>query len=206
MRADARKNYDRLLEVGREVVTEHGADASLRDVARRADVGLGTLYRHFPTREALLEALLRTNVDELTAQAAARAASSTPEDALVSWLRDSVALTHRYRGVAALLTAAMEDTESALNASCVELHDAGTRALDSAQAAGMARADIDGTDLFALVASLAWLYDQPSTAARADHLFDVISSALLTSPAGSDPRSAPSNVGGEGRAATGAHR
>ena len=68
MRADARKNYDHLLEVARENVAEHGADASLRDIARRAGVGLGTLYRHFPTREALLEALLRTSFDELTAQ------------------------------------------------------------------------------------------------------------------------------------------
>ena len=181
MRADARKNYDRLLAVGREVVTEHGAEASLRDVARKADVGLGTLYRHFPTREALLEALIRTNVDELTAQAAERETSSTPEDALASWLRDSVALTHEYRGVAGLMTAAMEDTESALYSSCIALHDAGTRALDRAHAAGVARADIDGTDLFALVAALAWLYDQPSLAPRADHLFDVISSAVLTS-------------------------
>jgi AcrR family transcriptional regulator len=185
MRADARKNYDRLLAVGRDVVTEHGAEASLRDVARRAGVGLGTLYRHFPTREALLEALLRTNVDELTAQAADRETTSTPEAALVSWLHDSVALTHEYRGVGALLTAAMEDTESALNASCVELHEAGTRALERAQAAGIARADLDGTDLFALVAALAWLYDQPSLAVRADHLFGVISGAVLTSQAGS---------------------
>ncbi|MDQ1495173.1 MAG: hypothetical protein QOG69_1656 [Actinomycetota bacterium] len=185
MRADAKKNYDRLLAVGRDVVTEQGAEASLRDVARRAGVGLGTLYRHFPTREALLESLLRTNVDELTAQAADRETSSTPEDALVSWLRDCVALTHEYRGVAALLTAAIDDPESALHASCVALHDAGTRALERAQVADMARADIDGTDLFALVAALAWLYDQPSLAVRADHLFAVISSAVLTSEAGS---------------------
>ena len=54
MRADAKKNYDHLLAVAREVVTEQGAEASLRDIARRAEVGLGTLYRHFPTREALL--------------------------------------------------------------------------------------------------------------------------------------------------------
>jgi AcrR family transcriptional regulator len=185
MRADARKNYDRLLAVGRDVVTEQGAEASLRDVARRAGVGLGTLYRHFPTREALLEALLRTNVDELTAQAAARETSGTAEEGLISWLRDSVALTHEYRGVAALLTAAMEDAESALNASCVALHEAGTRALERAHAAGIARADIDGTDLFALVAALAWLYDQPSLAPRADHLFGVILSAVLTGQAGS---------------------
>jgi AcrR family transcriptional regulator len=185
MRADARRNYDHLLVVARDVVAEQGADASLRDVARRAGVGLGTLYRHFPTREALLEALLRTNVDEATARAADLETSSTPEDALVSWLRDSVAITHEYRGVGALLTAAIEDTESALNASCVALHEAGTRLLERAQAAGIARADIDGTDLFALVAALAWVYDQPSLAPRADHLFGVIASAVLTSQAGS---------------------
>ncbi|MGW7680606.1 TetR/AcrR family transcriptional regulator [Kribbella sp. NPDC054772] len=183
MRADARKNYDRLLAVGHDVVTEQGAEASLRDVARRAGVGLGTLYRHFPTREALLEALLRTTVDELTAQAADRETSSTPEDALISWLRDSVALTHKYRGVAPLLSAAIEDTESALNASCVALHDAGTRALERAHEAGKARDDIDGTDLFALVAALAWLHDQPSFAHRADHLLGVISGAVLTGQA-----------------------
>ncbi|MEK8227106.1 helix-turn-helix domain-containing protein [Oerskovia sp. M15] len=194
MRADARKNYDRLLLIARDVVTEQGADASLRDIARRADVGLGTLYRHFPTREALLEALIRTNVDAATARAADLETSSTPEDALFAWLRDSVAITHEYRGVGTLLTAAIEDTESALHASCVALHDAGARLLERAQAAGAARADIDGTDLFALVAALAWLYDQPSLALRADHLFDVISSAVLPSHAGSGVSDEPSRA------------
>jgi AcrR family transcriptional regulator len=179
MRADAKKNYDRLLVVAREVVTEHGADASLRDVARKADVGLGTLYRHFPTREALIEALLRTDVDELTAHADDLETSSSPQDALLAWFRGCVAITHEYRGVSGLLVAALEDTDSALNASCVALHDRGTRLLDRAQGAGVARADIDGTDLFALVAALAWVYDQPTLATRADHLFSVISSAVL---------------------------
>jgi AcrR family transcriptional regulator len=183
MRADARKNYDRLLVVAREVVTEHGADASLRDVARKADVGLGTLYRHFPTREALIEALLRTDVDELRAQAADLELSGTPEDALLTWFRGSVAITHEYRGLSGLLVAALEDTESALNVSCVALHDAGTRLLYRAQRAGVARADIDGTDLFALVAAAAWVYDQPSLAPRADHLFSVMSSAVLPNEA-----------------------
>ncbi len=185
MRADARKNYERLLVVAREVVTEHGADASLRDIARRADVGLGTLYRHFPTREALLEALLRADVDGLTAQEPDLETSSTPADALLTWLRGVVALNHEYRGVTALLTAALDDTESALHTSCVALHDMGARLLDRAHAAGVARADIDGTDLFALVAALAWLYDQPSLALRADHLLGVISSMVLPGQAGS---------------------
>jgi len=179
VRADAKKNYDHLLVVARAVVTEQGADASLRDVARRAGVGLGTLYRHFPTREALLEALLRAGFDELAAHAAELETSRSPEDALVSWLRDCVACADEYRGVVALMMAAIEDTESALHASCVTMRAAGTRLLTRAQAAGLARTDIDGTDLFALVGALAWLGDQPSLAPRADHLFGVIANAIL---------------------------
>jgi AcrR family transcriptional regulator len=188
VRADARKNYDQLLAVARAVVTEEGADASLRDIARRAGVGLATLYRHFPTREALLEALLRTGFDELTTRADELETSSSPEDALVSWLRDCVACAHEYRGVTELMMAAIEDTESALHASCVTMRAAGTRLLTRAQASGTAPTDIDGTDLFALVGALAWLSDQPSLAPRADHLFGVIASAILTNRANSDVR------------------
>lgn len=68
MRADARKNYDLLIDVAREVFVEQGAEASLRDIARRAGVGMGTLYRHFPNRDSLLEALLRSRFAALTAR------------------------------------------------------------------------------------------------------------------------------------------
>lgn len=184
MRADATKNHDHLLVVAGAVVTEQGADASLRDIARRAGVGLGTLYRHFPTREALLEALLRASFDELATQAAELETWDSTEDALVAWLHDCVACAHEYSGVVRLLVAAMEDPDSALHASCVGMRAAGTQLLARAQAAGTARGDIDGADLFALVGALAWLGDQPSLAPRADHLFDVISGALLTRPSG----------------------
>ncbi|ARX89337.1 TetR family transcriptional regulator [Streptomyces alboflavus] len=81
----------------------------------------------------------------------------------------------------ALMVAAIEDPASALHASCVAMRAAGTRLLTRAQAVGAARADIDGTDLFALVGALAWLHDQPSLAPPArDHLFDVVASAVLT--------------------------
>ncbi|MFE9725831.1 TetR/AcrR family transcriptional regulator [Streptomyces sp. NPDC005794] len=186
MRADARKNRDHLLAVAGDAITEQGVDVSLRDIARRADVGLATLLRHYPTREALLDALLRTSFDELTARASELETSSSPEDALVSWLRDCVAWTTEFRGVTVLMAAAIEDTESALHASCVTLRAAGARLLARAQATGEARADMDGTDLFALVAALAWLSDQPSLAPRADHLFDVVASAVLTNPASSE--------------------
>ncbi len=179
MRADAQKNYEHLLDIARVVVAEQGADASLRDVARRAGVVVGTLYRHFPTREALLEALLRTGFDELTAQATELEASSSPRDALVVWLRDCVAFAHTFRGVTTLMMAAIEEPESALHASCVTMRAAGTQLLTRAQAAGVAHPHLDGNDLFALIAALAWLGDQPSTARRFDHLFDVIASAIF---------------------------
>ncbi|TWV55783.1 TetR/AcrR family transcriptional regulator [Streptomyces misionensis] len=186
MRADARKNRDHLLTVAGAVIAEQGVDASLRDIARRAGVGLATLLRHFPTREALLEALLRTSFDELTAKADALETSDLPGDALVSWLRDFVARARDIRGVVTSMMAAIEDEQSALHASCVTMRAAGTRLLARAQAGGLARTDIDGADLFALAGSLAWLGDQPSSAPRADHLFDVVVSAILTGAAGGD--------------------
>ncbi len=180
MRADAKQNYDHLLVVARAVVTEHGAGASLRDVARTAGVGLGTLYRHFPTREALLDALLRASFNDLTARAKHLETARSPEDALVSWLREFVACAHEYRGVVTLMMAGIEDTESALHAACVTMRAAGTRLLNRAQAQGLARTDISGADLFALAGALAWLKDQLTLAADADHLFSVMTSAILT--------------------------
>jgi AcrR family transcriptional regulator len=179
MRADAKKNYDHVLAVARDVFTEQGADASLRDVARKAGVGLGTLYRHFPTREALLEALLRASFDALTARAGELETSGSADDALVSWLRETIAVTHSHHGVITSMMAAIADLNSALHASCVTLRASGARLLARAQAEGLARLDIDGADLFALVGALAWLNDQPSHAPRADHLFSVIASAIL---------------------------
>src|SRR6185312_4703469 len=117
MRADARKNFDDLLAAAHDIVLEDGADASMREIARRADVGLATLLRHFPTREALFEALLRVKADALTHQAAEFETSSPPDEALVSWFREAVAFTHTYSGICYLLASAHADPESALHAS-----------------------------------------------------------------------------------------
>jgi AcrR family transcriptional regulator len=184
MRSDAKKNYDHLLEVARNVIAEEGVNASLRDVARKAGVGIGTLYRHFPTREALLETLLRESFDQVTGKAAAFEQAEASGTALVSWLREMVALTYDHRGVIASMTAAIEDEQSALHGSCVLLKASGARLLARAQADGTARKDIDGTDLLALVSALAWLNDQAPFAARVDHLFGLISAAIVTQPAG----------------------
>lgn len=186
MRADAKKNYSNILEVARDVVTEHGVDASMRDISRRAKVGLATLLRHFPTREALFEALLRTDADALTQQAAELETSSPPDEALLSWFREAVAFTHTYSGVCALLASAHADPDCALHASSTALHAAGARLLLRAQSEGTARADMNGEDLFALMSALGWLVDQPGFASRADHLLHIISTAILTKQLGND--------------------
>lgn len=179
MRADAQKNYDHLLTVARDVIAEQGADASLRDIARRAEVGLATLYRHFPTREALLDALLRNTLDELTRKADDLALGNTPGEALALWLPDAIAFVRSYNGVVSVMAAALDDADSALHASCNRLRAAGGRLLEQAQAEGKARADLDGMDLFGIIGALGWLGDQPAFAARADRLVGVVVSAIL---------------------------
>jgi len=186
MRADARKNYSHLLEVARGVVAEDGADASMREIARRAGVGLATLLRHFPTREALFEALLRANLEALTQKAAELETSHPPDEALMSWFREVVAFVQSYSGVVALMASAHEDPDSALYATCVAVHSAGARLLLHAQSEGTARSDMDGGDLFALISALGWLAGQPGFAPRGDHLFDVITSAILTNRPSND--------------------
>ena len=139
-----------------------------------------TLYRHFPTREALLEALLQATLAELTQKAGELETSDAPDEALVSWFRDGVTFVRSYSGVVDLMAAAIADPDSALHASCVSLRSAGTRLLLRAQAEGMARTDIDGIDLFALIGALGWVGDQPSFAPRTDHLLGIIAGAILT--------------------------
>ena len=188
MRADAKKNYDQLLLVAREVVTAQGTEVSMRDIARRAGVGLATLLRHFPTREALFEAVLCTNLDALKQSADELEASKAPGEALVAWVRELLAFLQSYRGVVDMMAAAHSNTDSALYVSCSAVHAAGARLLQRAQAEGTARADMNGDDLFALMTALGWAVDQPSFAPQADQLFHLITSAILTRASGKEAK------------------
>ncbi|MQY06931.1 TetR/AcrR family transcriptional regulator [Actinomadura macrotermitis] len=180
-RADALRNRARLLDAARAVVEEQGTEASLRDIARRAGVGMGTLYRHFATRGDLLEALLGARFDGLAARAAALAGELPPLEALTAWLHEFVSGATVYRGLAASLMATIGDETSSLHASCAALQDAGGRLLAAAQAAGRVRPDMDGADLFALVGAVATLIDQaPALAPRRDRLIDLILEGLRT--------------------------
>ncbi|MEV0400247.1 helix-turn-helix domain-containing protein [Actinoallomurus sp. NPDC050550] len=178
-RVDAQRNRTRILQVARTVVAEQGTQASLRDIARRAGVGLGTLYRHFPTREELLETLLGEGFDRLAAKAASLEDTHAPGEALVEWLGDFASGTTAYRGLGASMMATLEDADSSLHASCLAMRQAAGRLLANAQEAGFIRPDVDGTDLFALVNAVSWIADQaPSIAARREHLLALILDGL----------------------------
>jgi AcrR family transcriptional regulator len=98
MRADARRNYERLLKAAVDAFAEHGEGASLDDIAKRAGVGSGTLYRHFPTRHALLEAAYLDRIEAIAARADALAAELPPGEALVEWLYELGAGMMQMRG------------------------------------------------------------------------------------------------------------
>src|ERR1700691_2583807 len=104
MRADAQRNYERLLSAAVAVFAERGADdASLEEIARRAGVGIGTLYRHFPTRQALLEAVYRGQVDAMRAKADEVLGFDSPSEALADWLRALSAFSSTKRSLTAAL-------------------------------------------------------------------------------------------------------
>ncbi|MEV0971626.1 TetR/AcrR family transcriptional regulator [Microtetraspora glauca] len=182
-RADAQRNRARILDAARTVVDEQGTQASLRDIARRAGVGMGTFYRHFPTRDALLQTLLCQGFDRLSVKADSLAAAAAPEEALMEWLRDFTAGSTAYRGLAASMMTTLSDESSPLHASCLAMREAGARLLKRAQDAGRIRADVDGTDLFALVNAVSWIAEQaPSVAARREHLFSLVMDGLTRRP------------------------
>src|SRR5579862_2804296 len=146
MRADARRNYQRLLAAAGTAFAERGADdVSLEEIARRAGVGIGTLYRHFPTRQALLEAVYRDQVDALEVLVAKLLQSDSPGTALAEWLAALMAFGKAKRS----MTTAMLDSE--LLSSCKQmLHGATDELFARAQQAGAVRADVQGTDVMRL--------------------------------------------------------
>ena len=151
MRADAVRNRERLLTVAAEVFAEHGVDASLDDIARRAGVGPGTLYRHFPTRLALQEAVYRDGVEEHCARAATLGASMAPGPALTAWMRSFAGFLGRKRGLSAALMTTMDKSSELFVSTHKAIADAAGELLDRAKAAGVVREDVTVSDLLKLI-------------------------------------------------------
>ncbi|MBC6463228.1 TetR/AcrR family transcriptional regulator [Actinomadura sp. HBU206391] len=154
MRADARRNYERLLTEAKGAFLEHGADAPLEDIARRAGVGIGTLYRHFPTRLALQEAVYRDQVESLVAAAYDLAETLPPGEALAAWMRSFVESARTKRGLMQTLKAVI-DKHSELFARChEEIREAVGLVLARAQESGTVRPDLTVPDLLKLIHAL----------------------------------------------------
>lgn len=175
MRADARRNYQRLLAAAGEAFAERGADdVSLEEIARRAGVGIGTLYRHFPTRQALLEAVYRDQVDALEVLVAELLQSDSPGAALAEWLAALMAFGKAKRS----LTAGMLDSE--LLSSCREvLHDATDALLARAQEAGAVRAGVQGVDVIRLTHAVSLAADMGQDPGQADRMLALVLGGVL---------------------------
>ncbi|MEV6163210.1 helix-turn-helix domain-containing protein [Streptomyces sp. NPDC052052] len=160
MRADARRNYDRLLSEARTAFAEHGTDAPLEDIARRAGVGIGTLYRHFPNRHALMNAVFQEALASLIARSHELAGAEQPCRGLVEWLGAIITHAGEYRGLAQALMSTSRDESSALSRCHVPLHEAGAALLARAQASGAVRADVSIDDLLQLTNAIALAAEQ----------------------------------------------
>ncbi|GAA3306859.1 TetR/AcrR family transcriptional regulator [Streptomyces cinereospinus] len=156
MRADARRNYERLLRAAVEAFAEHGEGASLDDIAKRAGVGSGTLYRHFPTRRALLEAAYLDRIEALAQRADAIARELPPGEALVEWLNELALGLTRVRGLKSLLGSAVTDDGSAVATACgSRLTGAAERLVRAAQAEGSLRGDVEPIEVLRLTHGVA---------------------------------------------------
>ncbi len=154
MRADARRNYLRLVGAARTVLGERGSEASMEEIAKAAGVGVGTLYRHFPRRIDLVEAVYLDDVDGLVTLAEQVGAERAPWDALVQWLEGFVRYAQSKRTFLTELHEAFEKSPDLALSSREKIGAAAQSVLYRAQQAGEARTDIDQADLMQLVGGM----------------------------------------------------
>jgi AcrR family transcriptional regulator len=160
-RADAVRNRERVLEAAKAVFSKGGAEASLEAVARAAGVGIGTLYRHFPTREALFEAVYRREVQHLTDLAEELKEEPSPIDALRHWMRSNVTFVATKKGMSAALALAAYKNPDLFSYSLDRLTQAVGGLLERAIAAGEIRDDISPQDLLRALIGMCYMHDQP---------------------------------------------
>jgi AcrR family transcriptional regulator len=154
MRADARRNYERLVDAARKVFADQGGAASMEAIARQAGVGVGTLYRHFPKRVDVVEAVYRDDVDVLIGTAQRGLEELDPWDALEAWIRAYVDYAQTKRTFLTELHEAFEKNPDLKLASRERITNACNQVLVRAQQAGVARTNIDGEDVMQLVSPM----------------------------------------------------
>jgi AcrR family transcriptional regulator len=183
-RADATRNRERVLEAAKTVLGAGGPRASLEEVARQAGVGIGTLYRHFPTREALFEAVYRREVEQLVELASELLGGPDPVAALRRWLRANVEFVATKKGMAAALAIATHGPTALTTYTAEQLTAAVGRLIDQAVAAGAMRDDVGPGDLLRLLVALCYGSDAPGWQDNVLRLLDVFVDGLCQKRSG----------------------
>ena len=181
-RADAVRNRERVLEAAKAVFSAGGAEASLEAVARTAGVGIGTLYRHFPTREALFEAVYRREVQQLADLAKQLKEEAEPIEALRRWMRSNVKFVATKKGMSAALALAFDKNSDLFSYSSDVLTRAVGGLLDRAVAAHEIRDDITAQDLLRALIAMCYMHDQPGWQKSVLRLVDVFVDGLRIRP------------------------
>lgn len=185
-RADAQRNRDRLIEVASEVFTEKGVNASLEEIARRSNVGIGTLYRHFPTREHLVEVLYRREIEMIASAATEMQQTRAPDIALEEWMHRFVGYMAAKRGMASSLKLLTASNSTLFTESSTLLRSTFDRLLLTAIAAGTIRNDIETTDVLHALSSIYSIPDTPDWRDRSHRLITLIMDGLRHRSSGRD--------------------
>jgi AcrR family transcriptional regulator len=178
-RADARRNYEKVLAAAREAFAEGGESTALEEIARRAGVGIGTLYRHFPNRQALLEALYLGEVDEIC-RSAAELDGADPWEALSRWFERFIAYIATKQALANELVNYMDTDAPLFKASRTALFEAGEPLLKRAQEAGAVRPDVGIAEVIQMVVGIAKI--PTGDAAQNQHILRVALDGLRYRP------------------------
>jgi AcrR family transcriptional regulator len=173
-RADAERNRERLLEVAKEAFARSGADASLDDIAKQAGVGAGTLYRHFPSREALIEAVYRTGVEKLAAAERNFAETLPPLEALRAWMLLFVDHIATKKIIAPALNTLVGGHSKVFEASYNQIWEAIRALVKRAIKSGDIRKDLDAIDLLRALIGVSNVASSPDWQQSARRLVDIL--------------------------------
>ena len=177
-RADARRNRDSLLEAAKAAFAEFGAEASLDEIARRAGVGIGTLYRHFPTRDAVVEAVYRREVQQLADAAPRLVETLPPAEALRAWMRLFIDYIAAKKVIAPALKSSVGGGSAVYADSSVRINEAMALLVEPARARGDIRPNADSADLLRALVGFAYVNSAPDWEASARRLIDLLIDGL----------------------------
>jgi AcrR family transcriptional regulator len=178
LRTDARRNRDKLVEAAAEAFAERSAEATLDDIAKRAGVGIGTLYRHFPTREHLVEVVYRRELDTLASAAVEMLAEKAPDAALQEWMHLFVNYMAAKRGMASSLKLLFQSNSTLFEDGSTMLRQAFGNLLSRAVEAGVVKDDIATDDVLATLFSIYSIPDTPAWRDRAHRIVQLIMDGL----------------------------